>query len=260
MSTPRHTEETLREWLNAEPFTLSLSAGFFGFYAHAGFLSALRSEGLRPAGIRGCSAGALVGGLWASGRNAQDITEMLTSIQRRDFWDPGFGLGLLKGALFQEILENELAVQTFDETTVPLAVSVFRMKTRETISVHTGDLATAIRASCTFPGLFQPVTIDGQWYIDGGVQDRAGHHGLATGERVFHHHLASRSRARKGSKHVRANIAPNMATTVIHGLPAVGPFHMERGKQAYRIAYDSLAFALDQPAVTNQVHSIGPGA
>lgn len=40
--------------------------------------------------------------------------------------------------------------------------------------IQSGDLATAIRASCTFPLLFQPVLIDGSICIDGGVFDKSG--------------------------------------------------------------------------------------
>jgi len=42
---------TLRDWLRAGPFTLAMSSGFFGFYAHAGFLSVLEAEGLLPARV-----------------------------------------------------------------------------------------------------------------------------------------------------------------------------------------------------------------
>lgn len=37
-----------------------------------------------------------------------------------------------------------------------------------------GPLATAILASCTFPGMFQPVLLDGWPHIDGGVWDHCG--------------------------------------------------------------------------------------
>lgn len=39
---------TLQTWLEENPFTLALSSGFFGFYAHAGFLKALEERGLAP--------------------------------------------------------------------------------------------------------------------------------------------------------------------------------------------------------------------
>ena len=52
---------TLRDWLAGKPFTLVMSSGFFGFFAHAGVVSVLEEQGLRPARIAGSSAGALVG-------------------------------------------------------------------------------------------------------------------------------------------------------------------------------------------------------
>ena len=55
------------ELLRQEPFTLALSAGFFGFFAHTGFLSALEERDVRPHRVVGASAGAgrrsLVGGM-----------------------------------------------------------------------------------------------------------------------------------------------------------------------------------------------------
>src|SRR5690606_33221631 len=50
---------THSDWLAREPFTLALSAGFFGFFAHTGVLLALEHAGLRPRRIVGVSAGAL---------------------------------------------------------------------------------------------------------------------------------------------------------------------------------------------------------
>jgi len=58
---------TLRDWLAERPFTLVMSSGFFGFYAHAGVVSVSEEPGLRPARIAGSSAGALVGALWGPG-------------------------------------------------------------------------------------------------------------------------------------------------------------------------------------------------
>ena len=70
---------TLREQLKQQSFTLSLSAGFFGFYAHAGLVSVLEEEQLTPERLTGCSAGSLIGGLWASGCQM--------GIQFQSMWD-----------------------------------------------------------------------------------------------------------------------------------------------------------------------------
>lgn len=79
----------LRDWLQAEPFTLTMSSGFFSFFAHSAILSVLEEEGLLPNRVSGTSAGGLVGSLWASGRTMPDLIERLLSLKREDFWDPG---------------------------------------------------------------------------------------------------------------------------------------------------------------------------
>ena len=61
---------TLRDWLAESPFSLAMSSGFFGFFAHTGMLAALEEAGVLPAEVAGSSAGALVAGLWASGIDA----------------------------------------------------------------------------------------------------------------------------------------------------------------------------------------------
>lgn len=155
------THPALADWLAAEPFTLTMSSGFFGFFAHAGMLLALHERGLTPARITGSSAGALVGSLRAAGLAPPRIVEELLKLDRHDFWDPAPGLGLLRGALFRERLLQILPVQRFEQCEVPL--------------------------------LFQPLRIDGALCADGGIGDRWGLAGVAGGERVFYHHLGSRS-------------------------------------------------------------------
>ena len=49
---------TLGAHLDARPFALAMSSGFFGFFAHAGVLCALDEAGLRPIRLSGSGAGA----------------------------------------------------------------------------------------------------------------------------------------------------------------------------------------------------------
>ncbi len=74
----------LHDWLAEQPFTLSMSSGFFGFFAHAGMLTALTEQGLKPSKITGASAGALVGGCYASGCSIAELKAELFSLQRAD--------------------------------------------------------------------------------------------------------------------------------------------------------------------------------
>jgi NTE family protein len=211
---PDQASPTLREWLREAPFSLGMSSGFFGFFAHAGVLTALEDEGITPAKVSGSSAGALVGGLWAAGLSASTIRDELLRLRREDFWDPRPGLGLLAGQLFHARLTALLPVRVFEDCRAPLTVSVYDVRSRQTRVLSRGPLAPAIQASCTVPGLFHPVWLDGRPLLDGGILDRHGLAGLPEGERLFYHHLASRSPWRRA-------VSPALAVPALQGMTAI---------------------------------------
>jgi NTE family protein len=236
---------TLREHLRRGPFALAMSSGFFSFFAHTGFLTVLEDEGLLPVRVSGSSAGALVTGAWAAGLDAPALARELDGVRRSDFWDPSLGAGLLGGRLFRARLERLLPTRTFAACRVPLAVSVFDVRTRRTRVLATGDVAAAIHASCAVPFMFHPVSIDGRSYLDGGILDRPGLVGMPEREpRVLFHHIASKSPWRTKLEVPRR---PGMVTVVLEGLPRSGPFRLAEGRRAFRAARDAMTRALDAP-------------
>jgi NTE family protein len=241
---------TLREWLREAPYTLAMSSGFFGFFAHAGMLSVLEEEALLPARITGSSAGALVGAAWASGLSTEKLAAELFALRREHFWDPWPGAGLLRGKLFRERLTSLLPVHRFESCRVPLHVSVFDVASRQTrVLGGAGDLVTAIHATCAVPFMFHPVWISGRPYVDGGVADRPGIAGVPAGERVLYHHLSSRSPWRRvGSPSLRVPVRDGLMPLVLDGLPRVGPFRLEEGRRAFEGAYARVRERLDRGA------------
>lgn len=267
--------QTLAQYLASRPFELILSSGFFGFFAHAGFLSALEEAGLHPALVGGSSAGALVGGLWAAGVSADAIRARLFSLRREAFWDldPYIGLpyyarklpllgrfadaltegaasgaGLLRGhafvGLLRELLEPVGSV-SFSHCRYPLRVVAFDLDRRRTKVLTDGDVALALRASCAFPGLLQPVHIAGTRYLDGGISDRPGLSAATPGARVLFHHLPTTSPWRRVL--TAQNGQPARPGTIVltePGLPQLSPFHLERGPEAFRLAREMTLRAL----------------
>lgn len=237
----------LRDWLEAEPFTLTLSSGFFSFFAHCGMLSVLEEEGLLPARLTGSSAGALVAGCWGAGMSTAEIRDLFFSVDKPQFWDPGFGLGLLKGDKFRHLLRAHLPVQRLEQCRVPVAVSVYEWRSKQVHSYEQGDLATIVSASCSVPWLFQPVRHNGYSYLDGGVKDRPGLHAVDCSERVFYHHIASRSPwRRKSDPALQIPERENLAALVIHNLVRSGPNKLDKGPQAYAQAREATRRALSQ--------------
>jgi NTE family protein len=240
---------TLRDWLSRAPFTLGLSSGFFGFFAHAGVVSVLEEEGLLPSRIVGSSAGALVGGLWAAGIPARRLREELLALRREHFWDPWPGIGLLRGRLFRTRVESILPVRTFEECPIPIAVSAYDVLGFRTAVLERGALAPALHASCAAPVLFQPVRIGARLYSDGGVLDRHGLAALGPGERVLYHHLTSRSPwRRRNSPALRVPARPELRAVALEGLPRLGPFRLDRAAEAMEQAAEGMRAALSRPA------------
>ena len=238
----------LGDWLEEKPFTLTLSSGFFAFFAHLGMLEALLGAGLRPARVTGSSAGALVGGCWAAGVPVSDMKARLLALERSAFWDPGPGLGLLRGDRLRQLLFQLTGDPDLAHLPVPAAISVWRLRDRRTCVVETGSLVSAISASCAVPLLFQPVVIDGARCWDGGIGDRPGLAACAPNERLLYHHIKSRSPWRRpGSPALAVPTRPGLTALEIGGLPRSGPHRLDQGRQAMRLAHAATRHALDRP-------------
>jgi NTE family protein len=229
----------LRDILQVEEYALCMSCGFFRFYAHMGVLHALEeNDCLRVKSCSGSSAGALVTAFLATGMKPSEMPEKVFTIKRENMWDVGLGLGLLKGQLFQKILEEQFPVNDFKDCPIPLGVTAYDVLGFKTNCITTGNIATAVRASCCFPGFFQPVSIDNRLHIDGGVFDDGGLLALPS---VPPSNLIVNvvcGRGRIGSSVVPKQFkGARLLTLVLDGIPSVSPFAMETdGPRAYNIA------------------------
>ncbi len=239
---------TLRHWLAAEPYTLTLGSGFFGFFGHFGVLKALLDSGLPPARLTGSSSGALVAACYASGMSLDAMQQLLFHLKRDDFWDPGFGAGLLKGQKFRALMRDHFCCLRFEDTRLPLKLSVYNRTRATTQVIASGNLIDATYASCALPILFQPLKRDGEVLLDGGVEDRAALAGVATDERVLIHHLSGKSPWRRADDPaLRPPQRDNGTTLVLDGLARSGPFKLARGPIASWQAYTATLTRLDLP-------------
>ena len=164
---------------------LAFSSGFFGFFAHAGFLAAQRELGILPSAYAGASSGAIVGAMAACGMSDHAIKDMLFSLKKEHFWDPdpwhyilrkalslfrGY-TGYLKGDGFACLLKK-LPVRQIEECERPLAIAATNLTEGKEAIFTRGNLVKAIQASGAVPMLFKPVEIDGSLYVDGGVTNK----------------------------------------------------------------------------------------
>ena len=171
------TSTTFADQIREKRVGLALASGFFGFYHHAGVLTALHQRGIRPTRVSGASAGALVASMYASGSSPARIAEDLLAVKRSDFWDAHWpwsrtGFGLLAGHKFASVLSRTLPVHRFEDCDIPLSVNAYDIEEGRTRHLDSGALIPAVRASCAVPYLFSPVEIDGRRYWDGGFAEK----------------------------------------------------------------------------------------
>lgn len=151
---------------------LALSGGGARGFAHVGVLKALVENSIPIDMISGTSAGSFVGGAFASGLSVEEIIE----IGKKIGWlgVAGFSYsprGLLSNAAMGTFIEQNFPVSRFEDLALPFAAVACDLLTgEEVVMKNTGELATAIRASCAIPGVFIPVEdAEDRQLIDGGV-------------------------------------------------------------------------------------------
>ena len=151
---------------------LVLGGGAARGIAHVGVLKVFEEAGIRPDLIVGTSAGALVGSLAAAGISATRITTwahtMRWSVLARPVMSRG---GLMSNDRLGRFLERVLPCHTFEELPVPFACIATDLESFEPVLLWSGDLASAVRASCALPGIIVPVERNGRLLIDGGVAE-----------------------------------------------------------------------------------------
>jgi NTE family protein len=288
-------EETLAAALSGQRVGLVLSAGFFGFYGHAGFLRGLVRGGVRPSAYAGTSAGGLVSAYAAAGMAPEALLALLLGLRRERFWDPdvlrgladaargGQGaMGVLAGRRFDALLTSTLPVQRFEECETPLLLVAADVRHARSVSLTAGELAPAVHATCAYPGLFRPVELDGALLWDGGLVDKApalalSRHLPGELDALLVHFLPTRGDAAPGGPFGyargmaagvaalrRAHLELQLALLAAQGmtvylvvseLPAVSPRQLARGAEAAEAGEQAAERVLAGPAAEVRVRA-----
>ncbi|MBT0571512.1 patatin-like phospholipase family protein [Curvibacter sp. CHRR-16] len=151
---------------------LALGGGAARGFAHVGVIQVLEENGITPNLVAGTSAGSLVAALYASGktgRQLQQVAEGMDESTIADWTLPLFNRGLLRGEALAKFVNNQVGNKLMEEMPVPLGILATDLSTGNEVLFRRGDTGTAVRASSSVPGVFQPVKIAGHDYVDGGL-------------------------------------------------------------------------------------------
>ena len=160
---------------------LALGGGAARGFAHIGVIKALEAQGISADIVVGTSAGSVVGALYASGLNGFQIQELSMYMHEDQVLD-GSGLyrciaetiisakrGCIKGQALEDFVNKNVRYRSIERLEKLFAAVATNLSTGEMMVFRTGNTGLAVRASSSVPVVFQPVTINGQDYVDGGL-------------------------------------------------------------------------------------------
>ncbi len=152
---------------------LVLGSGGARGWSHIGVIKALDEAGFRPDIIVGTSMGALVGGVYASGR-LSDLEQLALEFGTRELLYYFMEMkiprsGLIDGEKIVRLVRRHVAAETIESLPIPFAAVATDILTGEEVVLGKGDAINAIRASISIPGIFTPVEGDGHVLVDGGL-------------------------------------------------------------------------------------------
>ncbi|MEN9539138.1 MAG: hypothetical protein RLZZ126_1373 [Pseudomonadota bacterium] len=151
---------------------LALGGGAARGFAHVGVIQVLEEAGIRPDLVVGTSAGSLVAAIYASGKTAvqlRQISEAMDEAALTDWTLPIFSRGMLRGEALARYVGAQVGGRSIEQMALPLGIVATDLRSGQGVLFQRGDTGLAVRASSSVPGVFQPVKIGEQEFVDGGL-------------------------------------------------------------------------------------------
>ncbi len=158
--------------LKKKGVALALGGGAARGLAHIGVLKVLAEEGIPVCGVAGTSAGAVIGAAVCAGHSWETILEKARAIDWPDIVTLSLPRkGFLSLAKLEHFVDRFLGSKSFDELYIPFAAVAVDLISGDVVVLNSGSVAAAVRASCSIPGIFEPVARGGKVLADGGLRN-----------------------------------------------------------------------------------------
>jgi len=149
---------------------LVLGGGAVRGFAHIGVIKVLEAQGIVPDMIVGTSAGSVVGALYAAGYSGFELQKIAFRLEEESVGDWVIpDRGFIKGEALQNFINKAVQNKPIEKLRKPFAAVATDLQSGDMMVFSRGNTGMAVRASSSVPGIFQPVTISGHDYVDGGL-------------------------------------------------------------------------------------------
>jgi NTE family protein len=156
---------------------LALGVGASRGFAHLGVLKALAEHGIRPDFIAGGSMGSLIGGVFALNGDIGEVESLVEGYEKSDLFVVDLPTAIAKSGVgkdkkFLKTVYRATNGKSIGDCVIPFRAAAVDLITGEEYVFENGPLLTAIRASCSIPGVLPPVRHDGKVLVDIGLLNR----------------------------------------------------------------------------------------
>lgn len=149
---------------------LVLGSGGARGYAHIGVIRILEAYGIRPQLIVGTSAGSIVGALYASGKNAEQMENVANALRSSDVRDLTLSKqGFFNSKKVENFVNEQVQNRSLEQLDIPFFVVATELQNGTRAVFNYGNTGQAVSASVSIPSMFVPTLISKKQYVDGGL-------------------------------------------------------------------------------------------
>lgn len=149
---------------------VALGGGAVLGVAHIGILRALEEADIEIKYLSGTSIGAFVAAFYAFGIPLDEIESIAKELEWMDITDISLSkFALLSNAKIGELISAHIGNKNIEDAKIKLGIVSTNVASGEKVVFTKGSICDAVMASTCIPGIFHPIEIEGQLYVDGGI-------------------------------------------------------------------------------------------